>query len=376
MEQYEELRKAIYQTIGDVERWRDVLCLIAEITGIRRGTVALREYETGDVVIPTEVWQTFDGPTLYGWKPEEIDRCINYYMQFDPWIEIERTHHPSKPYVLSQYQDTEQLKNSKFWEWLEPIGIGDGVVVEIGLSPPYWVSMNLFFADDDECAKQKSLSLLTEFQEIMKDAWRLGEIARASHLDEPHLVYFLNQQPEAGLLVDATGLVLLASDKAERWLEDEAIPVFRADGKIRFKSAGLQAKYQQALGCLEKPRNFESSFPEETIHEGNLCVSLALVSPTEDRYGADRGMRLVTLQIQSEGDMEELLPVWENPILTKRERQLVKLLAEGGRVVDYMNQYGLTKSTAHFHWQNVKKKLDIKDRAEIVAKYQKQSQNL
>lgn len=63
-------------------------------------------------------------------------------------------------------------------------------------------------------------------------------------------------------------------------------------------------------------------------------------------------------------------PLWEVSSLTRRERELVAVLANGGRVVDFMHKYGIAKSTAHAHWGNVKKKLRVHDRSEIFAHHQ------
>lgn len=64
------------------------------------------------------------------------------------------------------------------------------------------------------------------------------------------------------------------------------------------------------------------------------------------------------------------LPLWENSCLTRRESELVKVLANGGRVVDFMNTYKIAKSTAHAHWGSVKNKLEVCDRSEIFAHHQ------
>lgn len=374
--QYADLQRAIYRTIEDIELWQDVLSLISEITGITKGTIALRDRLTGGLVIPTEVWRGLEHPMLFGWTQEEVGSYINDYMGVDPWIELERLFHPSTPYILSKHLPVDSLRDSPFWEWLEPIGIADGVVAEIGTSSPYWVSMNLYCAEDNEFAKQTALALLNEFQPTMQHAWRLGQIARASRLDEPHLTYFLNQQDHPALLLDAEGSILLSNDKVEVIFGGSEIPVFRVNNKIKITNPRLREKYNQAMDDLRGKHMLEANFPELTFDDGGLHMTLALVGKTEDRMGADRAMRLATIRTQAEVEAEVIAPVWENPLLTKRERQLVRLLAEGARVVDYMNKYELKKSTSHFHWQNVKKKLDIKDRAEIVAKHQIYLQNL
>lgn len=67
---------------------------------------------------------------------------------------------------------------------------------------------------------------------------------------------------------------------------------------------------------------------------------------------------------------KSVFPLWESSCLTRRERELVEVLAHGGRVVDFMNKYGIAKSTAHAHWGNVKEKLEVCDRSEIFAHHQ------
>ena len=96
-----------------------------------------------------------------------------------------------------------------------------------------------------------------------------------------------------------------------------------------------------------------------------MFLKISLIGNSESLLGENTALYFLTIH----NYVDQCL-AWEHPSLTPREKQLVEILAKGGRVVDFQKHYGLAKSTAHMHWQSTKKKLNLKDRTEIHASYQ------
>ena len=95
-------------------------------------------------------------------------------------------------------------------------------------------------------------------------------------------------------------------------------------------------------------------------------LKFVILEKPENYIGESTGLRLISFESREHLTKSGDLPIWNHPDLTKRERELVEMLANGKRVVDFMNQHQIKKETAHFHWGNVKKKLKISDRSDLV----------
>ncbi len=370
------LQEAIYNTIEDIELWQEVLHLIANLTGARKGIITLRDRSTAELVIPTDVRSDFSSPLLYEFTEQEVESYVSHFIQFDPWTEFEKLFHPTTPYALSKYLSQKSLKASQFWQWLEPQGISDTVVLDIGSNSSSWIAMNLYFSADDRGVKQKILNLTVDIQKTMQDAWRFGQTARAAQLEPKGLSYFLEQQPYACLLLEADMSVVLANGKAKKLLQDANNLLIDDRNNLIIQDNKFRRDFLCAMEALNSVRTGIGKLPEIELFNKNLIFTFTMIEKMEDMIGTDKGLRLISILKSSEHHLLNVKPIWENTVLTKRERQLVELLATGGRVVDFIHKYKLAKSTGHFHWQNVKQKLNVKDRTEIYSQHQLFLQNL
>ncbi len=375
MRHKEILQQAIFQTIGDVSRWQEELRLLIKATGATKGIIALRDRQTAELVIPEDVRHDLSSPFLCGFSVSEVEDYVGHYYQFDPWTKFEKLHHPNQPFALSRYVDLNSLKSSPFWAWLEPQNISDTVVLDIGKFHPNWIAMNLYFSEEDENTRKKIIRLTTDLQQAMQDAWRYIQQHRASQLEPERLQYFLEQQTQAAMLLSSRGSIILINKKASKQLKKNNTHLSIDNNQLHIRNKLLRSEFDQAMQQLKVSYSIDK-IVETRIQICDLILTLTLIEKAEDQLGFDKGMRLLTIQSQAETTMSSSHPIWENPILTKRERQLVELLASGGRVVDFIKKYYLSKATGYFHWQNVKKKLKVKDRSSIYAQHQIYLKNL
>jgi DNA-binding CsgD family transcriptional regulator len=358
------LQQAIYKTIESIELWQDVLQLFCTLTGAKKGIITLRDRTTAELVIPNDVESDLSSPLLYGFSNEEIGSYIGHYIAYDPWTEFEKLYHPNTPIALSKYVKYDSITGSTFWEWLQPQGISDTVVLDIGASFPNWVAMNLYFDGQDAATKRKIVRYTSKLQETMQEVWSLGQKVRAAQLEPSRLGYFLDQQPDPSILLSPDGKIILANKKAEQLFNAPDSIIGRKEAEIIIQDKKLKKQYNNVMRLIK-------DVPGAKFHEkldlktGDFSLSLALIEKAEDQIGVDKAARLLTIKRLS----KSLACVWETPGLTKRERQLVEFIANGGRVIDFANSFNLSKSTSHFHWSNVKKKLNVQDRSEIVARH-------
>ena len=130
-----------FQTIPNVEKWEAVIRKLLAMTGARKGIMSLRSTTSADFVVPSGV---LDSPLIVNFDRSFVQSFVEEYIAHDPWTPIERAHHPHLPYVLSTHIAPAELRRSKFWEWLEPQGIDDTIVAEVGRSKGTWVGLNLY----------------------------------------------------------------------------------------------------------------------------------------------------------------------------------------------------------------------------------------
>lgn len=346
------------------------------MTGAIKGIITLRDRMTAEIFISQDMRYELSSPLLYGFSEDEIESYISHYAQFDPWTEVEKLYHPISPYELSKYVDQKTLRSSLFWQWLEPQGISDVIVLDIGTSANYWVAMNLFFPAEDHKVKQAVLDLTREFQKVLQDAWRCGLQYRATKFAPESLSYFIEQQQLPSLLLDVNGVVVMVNEKANALLVQKQGLFLGKKNNFYIKSEQLKEQFNHAMIKLKDVPFSINKHKEVTIQDEHFLIKLTLIEKPENVIGEDVGLRLITIESIIQQDISSILRVWDNTTLSLRERQLVELIAKGGKVVDFINQYGITKSTGHFHWTNVKAKLNVSDRSEIYAQHQVFLQNL
>ncbi len=362
----EQIENAVFETVSDIDKWQYVLELLVRATGASKGIMTLRDRLTAELVIPTDVRQELSSPLVYGFSEQEVYSYISEYMAHDPWTEIENRYHPDEPYALSTHVSLQDLKNSTFWEWLEPQGIDDTVIFKVGdSSAKYWVAMNLYYSTESVNTKQITHYLL-EHKNIIRNAWKLGQKLRLGEHQSAYAEYFMEQQQMPCFLLNSKRQVLQKNQKAEQLLRSSASPFFvSADNLLRLQDKKLKNELQHTMNALQQTPFAGHETPQQKIDCQNQCIQVCLIGKAQSLLGEDTALFLLSIYETNEKQV-----IWENPSLTRRESELVEILAKGGRVVDFQNHHGLSKSTAHMHWTHVKEKLNIKDRAQIHAAHQ------
>lgn len=365
------ITELLYQTVTNIEVWQDVLAYLCNETGAPKGIIMLRDKGDAELFISKNIHTELESPMLYGLSGEDIESYITEYYKFDPWTNIEKNYHPVRPYAMSKYLPIKNLKETKFWEWLEPQGINDSVVVELYDSKNYWISINLFLDGNDEKTKKLSLIVLENLQLLMNKFWHLGLQYKMSNSSPEGLVYFLEQQTSPSILIDCNLKVIHTNKKADIILSTPNNLIKRAAGHLFIRNNGKQKLFKETVVNLSSVEFNPILPPTTVINLDSWSCNVTLLSEAQNVIGEDTALRLLTFQTNiSRLKEDKNLPIWETPILTRREKELVKVLALGGMIVDFQNKHKLAKSTAHAHWGNVKKKLKISDRAQIFAKHQ------
>lgn len=351
----------IYEVIEEPKKWYQVLEAICRQTGASKGVLFLRNRLTAKLFIPPRMENHFESPLLYNFDEEYIQSFVETYSQLDPWTPIEKLYHPFRPYALSSYLPIEKLRESQFWEWLEPQGITDTVVTEIGMLQKQWIGLNIYFAYEDDVIRNRVLQVLTELLPHLRKAWQVAEIVREGTLAINRSQRFLETLEQAAVLIHHDGSLISANEKARHL--DESPVIFLKD-QMHFKSSDVSTKVKETILELDENPN-ERQMMEFDI-EG-YSLTLSRMGPIEDILGMDTATRLLVFKPNTIGKTFLSRPIWDNPIFSDIEKELVYHLAHGGTVKEFKGSQDLSRFGSDYHWRTVKKLLQVKHPREIFA---------
>ena len=353
---------ALLRTLSDPKRWGAALDVLISETGSTKGVILQRDTRTGQLMLPKNLPEYLSKPLLRGFTQQQMEEYENDYAENDPWTEIELRYPSIAPYALSTWMSIDELQQHDLYTWLAPQQITDTVVMDIYRDDDYWVAINLFFDHKDSLVRERCTGLLNEVQALMQAMWR----ALLTEYNQPGvsqpMTYFLNHRDKAELLINSVGKVFATSQRASDLLEDESFPLLIKSDRIFIRNQVIRERFWSLLRPAFDVNNDSVTFDFE-----GYWFKVMNVNTYVDLVGRDQGLKLVSINRGYSTDFLER-PIWECDLLTKREKDLVRVLANGGRVVDFQKEYNLAKSTAHNYWTNVKKKLNITDRAQLVER--------
>ena len=359
----ESLVSAIVGTITDMDKWHDVLELLLESTDSSKGIITLRSRLTAELVIPTDVRQELASPVVHGFTEEEIGAYITHYIKHDPWTSIENLYHPDEPYAASQYITPDELEKTVFWEWLSPQGIDDTITFKIGDSTSkYWVAINIYYSTQQLDAKNNIIEKLKSLKPLLNQVWQQGQLHRLSSINSS-FANFMLEQNESAYFIDINRAIL-KKKAIDQTLDDKVYPLFESSNNV-LRHTELKATERFDKCLRELADNKTNKMPRAQLSFDDHQISITRLERSENIIGEKTTYFLVTQAVAPETQT-----IWEHASLTKREKELVEILAKGGRVVDYQNHRHIAKATAHMHWGNVKDKLNVSDRNEIYAAHQ------
>lgn len=367
------LTQALYETISNIEKWERVLQLLCEETGAKKAILMLRDRLTAELYIPKNLYYEYVSPVIYGFSTEEVKSYITTYSEHDPWTEIENLFHPCNAMALSKHLSLKELMASKFWEWLAPQGISDTIVLDLGTSKDCWVGINLHYDSHNKHIRDKIIKTLNNKREIMTDIWLSGKHHRMSSLDPQVIRYFVDQELDSAIVINSKNEIIHSNKKANTFLEERVIVKEDINRKLKFVDDVFLENATIAFQELDQKKIKTDSLNEivKEFDVGSQGYSLKVVAleNLENIIGEYKGNRLLVIKLRN-NDLCDRIPIWDNPILSGKQRKLVEILANGGEIIDYAKIAHVKNETAYYHWNNVKKKLKLKDKTELFTKHQ------
>jgi DNA-binding CsgD family transcriptional regulator len=310
-----DLVDALMDTVDRPSSWVEALAELCAFTGATRALVSLRDLGTAEIYVPSEVAETHGSPLIHGFAPEEVEAYVTDYIFDDPWTAIEARHPPVRPYAMSSHLPPERLRETRFWTWLEPLGIGDAIACEIGATDLHRTLLNLYLPlDAPPGHAAEAVAKLETVLPLVRKAWAVGRRFQIHGLSKDGLERLLDALSHPALVATCAGTVEASNAPARArfagWGIDLApgAPFRLPDWMPVETEPGLDPLPVERLACAP---------------EADLVAAIRTYAASELFHGEPVRRVLVTL------DPAAPPPLWAAPELTEREGELVRLLCEG-----------------------------------------------
>lgn len=353
----QDLTQQMLRAVSDPSQWHDALGALCRVTGADRALIALRRRDSADIVIPETIAEQHNGPLIYGFTEDEVEAYLYQFSQIDPWTAIEKANHPYFPYALSKHISQGELRRTPFWNWLEPMGIDDSIVCEIGSRGDYWTSLNLYFGNTTPEKADRIKARLNDTLKTLRAVWESSREVQLARARETNL---------------------------DRVFEKIGLPamIVAADGTIRQISAAMAEIGPRALGETPKvgdrlalPQDLEvvTSSQDLPFRIRNTArrtgfPGRAMLSPLDHgelSSGEPSTLSVLTLSEDKVEEHRDGTQLWEASSLTERERTLVRMLAEGSLLKDAAVLMGISRQRVMQLWKSARDKLGVADVNEL-----------
>lgn len=236
---YEELLGLIYEASLTPAKWRDFLECFADATNSTGSLLFLHDFSDRSSTASPSPNNSFVAHA----RTDEtfIESFQNHYSKVNVWLENAKQYGEGVPVVSSQlYPDTDLAKTEFYDGWLRPQGyfysIGGAILQQSDVSVRLTALRPRSSGSYTEAETALYHRLMPHLQRSLRIHWQLVSEQEARSLREAAL----DQMSQAFVLLNETGKVLFANQKAETIFRQNGGPIVVNE---RLTAAGLQDSY-------------------------------------------------------------------------------------------------------------------------------------
>ena len=220
---------------------------------------------------------------------------------------------------MSGYLPIADLQKTSFWKWLEPQGVDETVVVDLGKAYGGWVALNLYFRTEDNVDLRDVVQTINGHMILMKHAIKTGF--------SKHQLVSDNAQLKS--IAEVTG---------------NLIAIIRDDGGVVF---GGQEISDQIAENVENIGKFLSDL-EEQYDVRSVCQS--------DSHLGDSN-RYYVVREYSDKLRKELVVARRD--LIEPQLTILTVLHNGGTLKDCVPITGMALGSVKYHWAKLQKRFGL-----------------
>jgi len=363
----------VLEAVADPQRWAGVLQSLIDSTGALAGVIILRDCETAELLLPDKLDEVLSAPLIQGLSPDAVASYIDHYDALDPWTRIEQDRHPTPPYFMSDHLPVDELRQTEFWAWLEPQGISDALVAEVHATARNWVALNLHFGELTPGRKHTILQDLAPLLVRIREGWRLSQELVTLRSAVSASNGYLERWPMPCLSLDNEFTIMAANTHATSTLRDHVSLVrdVTPGAQLDEIAPGLEPAIRQLRDHASADDAPGQHVSLDSAKPGHF-IRLTRIAQARNLTGLCESIYFLHIGTSSGPSNRESAdrPIWENPALTKRQRAIVRWVAEGGEVPEFAQTQNIAAGTAYDHLLAARRKLDGLTARDIYAMHQ------
>lgn len=163
----------------------------------------------------------------------------------------------------------------------------------------------------------------------MGDYWKLGQQFRAISYAPESFRYFLEQQKYPALLVDLHLNLIAMNTDAQFFLSQDENEIINKNNMLYVKNKQGMTALKQKIAIMADNTADDDKTSEVRVYLNELVLTCVLLGNGRDVVGLDTAVRFILIQPNDIRTTSSSYPIWETPGLTRRESELVEILATG-----------------------------------------------
>lgn len=347
---------SILQAAAKPELWDAALKTIAKACNAKSAIITLRSKHNCEVVISSEIENEFHTPFVAMLSEEHVENYVNNFRNKDVWSHQQVNNRPFAPILMSNKLPMCSLQKTDFWNWLEPQGINDTVVVQLGESKHYWTALNLYFDNNNAEDAKKKQQYIQNLLPDLKSAWQLTRDQLYNTAIKDQFIDHVEQHNEAIFLLDQDNLVVSYSKHVEPYI---------AEGMCKVCNRTKRLSVAQSIHKVDDTLSWlYDVFTQNTASLSNVILKTKTTSSIA-ATGEALGFHIVSIE-----KIRTTHP-WEAPHLDEREKIAILSVAKTNKVSSVEGALNLKERQARSIWRTAVNKLGNIKKADLVHIYQK-----
>ncbi|MGH1415043.1 MAG: hypothetical protein ACRBB0_16260 [Pelagimonas sp.] len=351
-----DLLTALARTVLDSHEWNNALRELCDYCGASKALISRRSVKDAQIIIPTQVRDQWQSPLIYGFSKQDVESFATQFGAVDPWNQIEAQNFPYTPYAMQRFLPIKQLRETAFWQWLEPQGIVDCIVAKIDQDESGWTALNLHLDADQARDVDGVLQRLASVLADVSAMWTAGRdvfIARSGFRPVPSIVDYMS---DPCIVLNVQNVVSDVNPAASE---------LSAAGTVVAKPKSK----------LQLPKTWQRYLPSKLHDVANLDGGVGMENwqpfvardvRLEHLSGEEDGYRIVFIVRKQAAALE--VPDWNHADLNEREKLLVRHLAQGGQVKDGAALFGISVRANADIWKSARLKLGGLKKQDLVLR--------
>lgn len=331
------------------EQWQRVLRHIMSVTGAPAAMITLRDAKTCYIVNDDALEHEYHSPLIAGFPQKAITFYLNELRTIDPWAEAQRTHYPHTPVLMSKVCPPQNLIDTRFFSWLDSLGIHETVAVELDRHPDHWTAFNVFAHEAGTTLANDILNYLKIHLSILRQTWQMSQRLVQNQSVGSAVLGHLSNLGIPVCVLNKSGSVLEQNVAFEALIETGAVIVSGAQKRLSVSKA-VEATLSIQEHQIKLSRFEGSSVP---LH---VKVSPFSSNPLYASKRADRW--LLSFTPSNRSSEVSSLPI-DLTVLSNVERRLFDEVRKSSRIDAAGKELGMGRSSTYNMWGGIKQKLGV-----------------